>query len=98
MLPFLDAVFACLCTRVCVLGPGGSAMWNQGAKTLTLFAVKDVEGTVGIQFSFTLEVHVYVSLCLVYMCIFCVSVSLYTMSAQSRFGNSHTTTREMPAN
>ena len=31
-------------------------MWNQDAKTLTLFAVKDVEGTVEIQFSFTLEV------------------------------------------
>ena len=62
-------------------GAGGKAMWNQGAKTLTLFVVKDVECTVEIQFSFTLEVHVCVSLCLIYMCIFyvfcvvCVHVS-----------------------
>ena len=51
-------------------GPGGSAMWNQGAKTLTLFAVKDVECTVEIQFSFTLEVRVCLSVCLcvLYIC------------------------------
>ena len=71
-------------------GPGGSAMWNQGAKTLTLFAVKDVECTVEIQFSFTLEVRVCLSVCLcvlyicassvflcrVFSCVSCVCVSM----------------------